>query len=67
MTTTDIEEGQFIDGFICYGTRTSSGRDVYEGEFAKNVYNGKGKITFANGVIPIGTHKSRICESIIPK
>ncbi|MDO9535101.1 MAG: DUF4338 domain-containing protein [Bacillota bacterium] len=48
------DEGQFIDGFISYGTRTSSRRDVYEGEFAKNVYNGKGKIKFANGEIHEG-------------
>jgi len=48
------DEGQFIDGFISYGTRTSSCRDVYEGEFAKNVYNGKGKIKFANGEIHEG-------------
>ncbi len=48
------DEGQFIDGFISYGTRTSSCKDVYEGEFAKNVYNGKGKIKFANGEIHEG-------------
>ncbi len=52
------DEGQFIDGFISYGTRTSSWRDgysdVYEGEFAKNICNGKGKMKFSDGEIHEG-------------
>ena len=48
------DEGQFIDGFISIGTRTCSGRYIYEGEFAKNIFNGNGKMKFPNGEIHEG-------------
>ncbi len=52
------DEGQFIDGFISCGIRTSSNAEanktVYEGEFSNNVCNGKGKLKFPNGEIHEG-------------
>ena len=65
-----IDEGQFIDGFISIGTRTCSGRYIYEGEFAKNIFNGNGKMKFPNGELHEGhwldDKKIGACKVIYP-